>query len=77
MKCERVQLLTWHSSSVNIDVPWPEVHRAVGSAAVTWLNCQDSTSVQLIVDQDAKGSAQLWAEFYQLTQYHEYCERFL
>ena len=55
MKTERVFLCEWlgdYTDGYN-DIPWPMVHEWVGYDAVRWINSQDYSRVQLILEKDA------------------------
>jgi hypothetical protein len=60
-----------------VDIPWPEVHNQAGSTAINWLNQQDPTECQIIMDKEQDGSVRsLWAEFYNENLRLEYALRF-
>jgi hypothetical protein len=60
-----------------VDRPWPEVHNQAGSAVINWLNQQDPTKCQIIMDKEQDGSVRsLWAEFYNENLRLEYALRF-
>jgi hypothetical protein len=66
MKTSKIFLHKWPSNSSDdyIDIPWPQVHQAVGSDTITWLRDRDPTQVQLILEKAADGSHELYADFY-------------
>jgi hypothetical protein len=79
MKCQRVFLARWLADYTDsyVDIPWPEVHRQSNSAVINWINQQDPTVCQMIMDREENGSQRsLWAEFYQPRTYTEYLLRF-
>lgn len=70
MKSDRVLLAEWlgdYTDSYN-DIPWPLVHERAGSDAIRWLNQQDHTEVQMILEKGEgggrTGQQRLYAEFY-------------
>jgi len=74
MKTNRIVLLEWevYSPNDNIDIDWPQLHRAVGEDQVHWLLGQPITKCQLVVDKLLR-KHKLVAEFYDpqvLTAYH-------
>ena len=79
MKCERIPLACWIGDITDgyVDIPWPEVHNQAGSAVINWLNQQDPTQCQIIMDKEQDGSVRsLWAEFYNENLRLEYALRF-
>ena len=82
MKTERVFLCEWlgdYTDGYN-DIPWPMVHEWVGYDAVRWINSQDYSRVQLILEKDASplnaGIQRLYAEFYVPALRSEFALRF-
>jgi len=79
MKFERVKLATWIGDITDsyIDIPWPWVHEQAGSEEIAWINQQDPTVCQMIMDKEQDGSVRsLWAEFYSKSLRLEYALRF-
>lgn len=70
MKNDRVLLAEWlgdYTDGYN-DIPWPLIHERAGSAVIRWLNQQDYTEVQMILEKGEgggrTGQQRLYAEFY-------------
>jgi hypothetical protein len=78
MKNDRVFLHNWQGSIEDdyLDIPWPLIHQAAGPELVSWLNRQDPTRVQMILDRTADGWQSLWAEFYDERIRTEFALRF-
>lgn len=77
MKHDRIKLAQWQGSTGDqyVDIPWPQVHAQASSAAIDWLNRQDSTHCQLMLE-TVNQFQSLWAEFYNSTVFAEYTEKF-
>ena len=79
MKFERVKLATWTEDVTEgyIDIPWPRVHQQACRDEIAWINEQDPTVCQMIMDQEPQGRVRsLWAEFYNTSLRQEYALRF-
>jgi hypothetical protein len=65
MKSSTVALAEWQGLDTDgyIDIPWPRVHRQAGRDTVAWLEHQDWTRVQMMVN-NTDGHCQLVAEFF-------------
>lgn len=74
MKTSKIFLHKWFGNSTDdyIDIPWPQVHQAVGQDTITWLRARDQTQVQLILEQARDGSQHLYADFYNLALRNEF-----
>jgi len=75
MKNNRIFLHNWQGDPYDqyVDIPWPLVHQVAGTAMISWLDRQDPTRAQMILDKTADGWQSLWAEFYDdgaLTEFH-------
>ena len=82
MKNDRVLLAEWlgdYTDGYN-DIPWPLVHEQAGSEIIRWLNKQDFTEVQMILEKSSGGGRsgwhQLYAEFYLPTLRTEFALKF-
>jgi hypothetical protein len=66
MKNNRIFLHNWQGDPDDqfIDIPWPLIHKVVGSGVIAWLNRKDPIEVQMILDKTSDGWQTLWAEFY-------------
>jgi hypothetical protein len=78
MKNKRVFLHNWQGDCTDgyVDIPWPLIHQIVGSEQITWLQNQEISGAQLILDKTADGWQSLWAEFYSDKVHLEYILRF-
>lgn len=81
MKTNRVFLYEWLGDGTDgyNDIPWPRVHEQVGNEAMRWINDQDHSEVQLILEKQtgfATGQQKLWVEFYQPRLRTEFALRF-
>lgn len=77
MKTDRVLMADWSAEghADYHDIPWPQVHAAIGLEVIAWINCCDHTQAQLILEQHV-GQHQLWAEFYTSAERAEFALRF-
>lgn len=77
MKNNKHKLAEWVGDYTDgyVDIPWPLVHSQAGSEAVNWLNRQDPTRCQMILENDS-GKMELWAEFFDPRAELEYALRF-
>jgi hypothetical protein len=66
MKTSKIFLHRWLVGSRDgyIDIPWPQIHRAVGADLINWVKSKDLTKVQLVVEQTKEGGMGLYADFY-------------
>lgn len=73
MKTSRIPLFSWTNRVTDlIDIPWPKVHKEVGTDQVNWLLRQPQENCQLVVDK-LNEDLTLVAEFYHegtLINYH-------
>ena len=79
MKTSKIFLHRWLVASRDgyIDIPWPQVHNAVGVDLINWLQSKDETKVQLIVEKYKEGGMMgLYADFYCDTLRTEFALRF-
>ena len=78
MKSDRIFLHNWQGDVTDgyVDIPWPLVHKVVGSESISWLNGRDHTKVQMILEKTSDGWQSLWAEFYCEKTQIEYLLRF-
>lgn len=69
MKVDRVFLAEWlgdYTDGYN-DIPWPMIHDSAGHDVIRWLNRQDPSRCQMILEKnvdDQTGMQRLYAEFY-------------
>lgn len=61
MTVDTVILYEWSTAGDLIDIPWPEVHQAVGADCIAWIS--EHSSIELTVIKEDH-SYQLIAEFY-------------
>jgi hypothetical protein len=81
MKSDRVMLCEWLGDITDgyNDIPWPRVHDQVGNEAMRWINSQDHTRAQLILEKQtglATGQQKLYLEFYEPSLRTEFALRF-
>jgi hypothetical protein len=80
MKTNRVKLAEWLGDYTDgyVDIPWPLVHGQAGDEQIRWLNKQDPSHVQMVLEKEKDEPAQqtLWAEFYRPETHIEYALRF-
>lgn len=82
MKTERVFLAEWLGDPTDgyNDIPWPMVHEWVGHEAVRWINRQDYTKAQMILEKSTDptdvGIQKLYVEFYVPSLRSEFALRF-
>jgi hypothetical protein len=81
MKSDRVLLAEWLGDTTDgyTDIPWPLIHDRAGDEIVRWLNQQDHTLCQMILEKDSEmnaGMHRLYAEFYQPALRTEFALRF-
>lgn len=82
MKTDRVLLAEWLGDSTDSynDIPWPMVHEWAGYDVVRWINQQDYTRCQMILEKDPNplhtGVQRLYAEFYDSALRTEFALRF-
>lgn len=81
MKSDRVLLAEWLGDSTDgyTDIPWPLIHDRAGDEIVRWLNQQDLSGCQMILEKASgvsTGKQRLYAEFYQPALRTEFALRF-
>jgi hypothetical protein len=81
MKSDLIHLAEWkvyeHEEYVEyVDIPWPKIHQLVGNEQIRWIQSQDPTRCQLILDSTLNGLRKLYAEFYDPLLRVEYALRF-
>jgi hypothetical protein len=69
MKTHRFKLAEWQAEESNfceyLDIDWPEVHRQAGLDHIQWLQQQDPSQCQLVVEtKSRKNTRSLSAEIY-------------
>lgn len=81
MKIDRVFLCEWLGDTTDgyNDIPWPMVHEWAGYDVIRWINSQNYTDCQLIMEKSTgidSGMIKLYAEFYQQSLRTEFALRF-
>ena len=77
MKSDLIHLAEWQGQEDEyVDIPWPKVHQLVGNEQIRWIQRQDPTRCQLILDSTLNGIYKLYAEFYDPRLRTEYALRF-
>lgn len=78
MKSDLIYLAEWdgYQGDDYVDIPWPKVHQLVGNEQIRWIQNQDPTKCQLILDTADNGIHKLYAEFYDPLIRVEYALRF-
>lgn len=81
MKSERVFLAEWFSDLRDeyVDIPWPMVHEWAGYDVIRWLNKQDFTRCQMVLEKSQETDIniqKLYAEFYDPRLRTEFAIRF-
>jgi len=81
MKSDRVFLAEWLGDPTDgyNDIPWPMVHEWAGYEAIRWINSQNHTDVQMILERGtdfSHGFIKLYAEFYTPALRTEFALRF-
>jgi hypothetical protein len=78
MKNSRVFLHNWQGDPADryLDIPWPLIHQVSGTEMIAWLDQQDVSHVQMVLDRTADGWQTLWAEFYDDKTRTEFALRF-
>lgn len=82
MRTERLFLCEWLGDTQDgyNDIPWPMVHEWVGHEAIRWINQQDYTKVQMILEKSTDptdiGIQKLYVEFYVPALRSEFAIRF-
>jgi hypothetical protein len=78
MKSDLIYLAEWegYQDDDYVGIPWPKVHQLVGNDQIRWIQTQDPTKCQLILDSTFNGVHTLYAEFYDPVLRIEYALRF-
>lgn len=81
MKSDRIFLAEWLGDSTDgyNDIPWPMVHESAGQETIRWINQQDYTKCQMILEKgkdNCSGFQRLYVEFYHQPLRSEFALRF-
>ena len=70
MKAWRTTLVKW-SKTDSLDVDWPWVHQQVGESRIGWINQQNPTKCQLVIEHTLNHT-QLSVEFYDAVLWNQW-----
>lgn len=78
MKSDLIYLAEWdgYQGDDYVDIPWPKVHQLIGNEQIRWIQGQDTTKCQLLLDSTPTGIHRLYVEFYDSALRTEYALRF-